>query len=93
MYQYIRVPFGVSAAPAAIFQRTMECMLRDIPHVCVYLDDILITAVDDADNDNNDNLSKILDRLNNAGLRLKAGKCYLNKVSVNYLGFRTDTQG
>ena len=36
LYQYRRLPFGVSTAPA-IFQRTMECMLRDIPHVCLYL--------------------------------------------------------
>ena len=48
LYQYRRLTFGVSAAPA-IFQRTMECMLRGIPHVCVYLDDIIITGVDDAD--------------------------------------------
>ena len=34
LYQYRRLPFGVSAAPA-IFQRTMECMLRGIPHVCL----------------------------------------------------------
>ena len=90
LYQYRRLPFGVSAAPA-IFQRTMECMLRNIPHVCVYLDDILITGVDDAEH--NDNLSKVLDRLNKAGLKLNAGKCYFKRESVKYLGYRIDAQG
>ena len=90
LYQYRRLPFGVSAAPA-IFQRTMECMLRDIPHVCVYLDDILITGVDDAEH--NGNLSKVLDRLNKAGLKLNAGKCYFKRESVKYLGYRIDAQG
>ena len=42
LFQYNRLPFGVSAAPS-IFQRTIEGVLRGIPNVCVYLDDILIT--------------------------------------------------
>ena len=71
LYQYRRLPFGVSAAPA-IFQRTMECILRDIPHVWVYLDDILITGVDDVEH--NGNLARVLDRLSKAGLRVNAGK-------------------
>ena len=90
LYQYRRLPFGVSATPA-IFQHTIECMLRDIPHVCVYLGDILITGVDDAEH--NENLSKVLDRLNKAGLKLNAGKCYFKRESVKYLGYRIDAQG
>ena len=90
LYQYRRLPFGVSAAPA-IFQRTMECMLRGIPHVCVYLDDILITGGDDAEY--NDNLSEVLDRLDKGGLRLNAGKCHFKQKSVSYLGFRIDADG
>ena len=39
LFRYNRLPFGVAAAPA-IFQRTMENVLRDIPHVCVYIDDV-----------------------------------------------------
>ena len=43
LFQYTRLPFGVAAAPA-IFQRTMESLLGDLPHVCIYLDDILVTG-------------------------------------------------
>ena len=43
LYQYNRLPFGISSAPA-IFQRTMEKILRDIPQVFVYIDDILLTG-------------------------------------------------
>ena len=32
LYRYTQLPFGVAAAPA-IFQRTMEAILRDLPHV------------------------------------------------------------
>ena len=36
LFRYNRLPFGVSAVPA-IFQRTIEGVLRGIPNVCVYL--------------------------------------------------------
>lgn len=38
-----RLPFGVKTA-AAIFQKTMENLLRDIPYVVVYQDDITVTG-------------------------------------------------
>ena len=46
LFQYNRLPFGVASAPA-VFQRTMDSILQALPHVCVYLDDILITGPTD----------------------------------------------
>ena len=46
LFRYNRLPFGVASAPA-IFQRTMDSLLQDLPHVCVYLDDIVITGPTD----------------------------------------------
>ena len=43
LYQYTRLPFGISSSPA-IFQRTMDSVLQGIPHVICYLDDILVTG-------------------------------------------------
>lgn len=43
LYRYTRLNFGLANAPF-IFQRTMEQLLGDIDGVCIYLDDILITA-------------------------------------------------
>ena len=43
LFQYVRLPFGISSAPA-IFQRTMETLLHDIPGVVVYIDDILVSG-------------------------------------------------
>ena len=43
LFAYNRVPFEVSSAPG-IFQRTIEFLLKGIPNVLVYLDDILVTG-------------------------------------------------
>lgn len=47
LFQYTRLPFGVSSAPA-IFQREMENLFRGLPHVAVYFDDILVTGANNA---------------------------------------------
>lgn len=43
LYQYQRIPFGISPAPA-IFQRTMDTILQGIKHVICYIDNIFITG-------------------------------------------------
>ena len=65
LYQYNRLPFGISSAPA-IFQRTIENILQNLPHTCVYLDDILITAKTESEHIKN--LEEVLIRLEKAGL-------------------------
>lgn len=47
LYQYARLPYGVSSAPG-IFQRTMDNLLQGLPQVVVRVDDILVTGSDDA---------------------------------------------
>ena len=43
LYHFNRLPFGVASAPA-IFQCTMETLLRGLRGVSIYLDDILISG-------------------------------------------------
>ena len=43
LYQFNRLPFGISSS-AGIFQRCMDNVLKDIPHVCCFLDDVFITG-------------------------------------------------
>ena len=67
-----RLLFGVASAPA-IFQPMMEAILRDLPHVCVYLADVLFTGESEAAHVHN--LTAVLQRLESAGIKLNREKC------------------
>ena len=90
LFQYNRLPFGVSSAPS-IFQRIMETLLQGIPGVCVYIDDILITGR--TDQEHLEHLAEMLRRLKEAGMRLKKGKCAYLLPSVEYLGHTISAEG
>ena len=84
LYQYNRLPFGVSSAPG-MFQRTMENLLQGIPHVVVRIDDILVSGKDELNH--LANLEKVLSRLSSAGLRLRLDKCLFMQSSVTCCGY------
>ena len=91
LFQFNRLPFGISSTPA-IFQRVMETLLRSVPRgVTVYLDDILVSGVDELDH--LQNLDKVLQILESAGLTLKQSKCAFALPSVHYLGHIIDEKG
>ena len=87
LFRYTRLPYGVNAAPG-IFQRTMEQMLRDIPGVVVYIDDILVTGPTGAEHLRS--LGGVLKRLAKTGLRAKKHKCQFMQPQVVFLGHVID---
>ena len=90
LFQYNRLPFGVSSAPG-IFQRVMDSILQNIPGVVVYLDDILVTGL--TEEAHLASLKEVLTRLEKAGLRLNKAKCKFMESCVTYLGYRIDCEG
>ena len=90
LFRYTRLPFGISAAPG-IFQRVMEGLMKGIPRVIVYLDDILISG--STEKEHIQALNEVLSRLQKAGLRAKKSKCQFMADSVTYVGFWIDTEG
>lgn len=67
---YNRLAFGVSSAPS-IFQGIMENLMKDLD-VVVYLDDLLKTGK--TEYDHLQKLQKVLQRLQECGLRVKKSK-------------------
>ena len=90
LYRYTRLPFGISSAPG-IFQKTMETVLRGIPRVIVYLDDILISGSTEAEHLKA--LEEVLNRLATAGLRAKKRNCKFMAPFVEFLGHLVDGDG
>ena len=90
LYRYNRLPYGVSAA-AAIFQRTMDNLLKDIDEVSVFQDDILVSGK--SDESHLEHLEEVMSRLNKEGFKLKEEKCEFFLDEVTYLGHRITAHG
>ena len=84
LFQFRVLPFGLCNAPAT-FERLMEAVLAGLQwEIClIYLDDIITfgKTFDEAV----ENLQQVLERLRNAGLKLKPKKCDLFAKSVSFL--------
>ena len=90
LYQYLRLPYGASPC-VGLFQRAMENLLKGLPGVSVFLDDILVTGK--TSDEHLQNLRNVLTVLQSNGLKLQKEKCQFMLDSVEYLGFRISTDG
>lgn len=88
LYRYKRLPYGIASAPA-IFQKQIKILLERISGVCVFLDDVLVTAGDDTTYV--ERLYEVLTRMKDRGLRLAKKKCLQDKV--DYLGHTVSGSG
>ena len=67
-----RLPFGIKSAPG-YFQIIIDQLTKDLAVVAAYLDDILLSGKDAKDH--LQNLTGILQGLNDRGIRCRLGKC------------------
>ena len=85
LYEMMKMPFGLCNA-ASTYQRLMMSVLQGlINRICLaYLDDVIVFSKrrDEHVND----LRAVLDRIRDAGLKLKLAKCKLFCEQVLYLG-------
>ena len=92
LYQFKILPFGLCNAPST-FCRYMEKLMRDIdPKTAMnYLDDIIVMG--QSPDDLVANMSNVLRRLEETGMKLKPKKCEMFKTKVAFLGHIVSAKG
>ena len=73
-----------------MFQKTMDEILQGIPRTICYIHDILVTGSSDAEH--LEILNKVLQRLQDHGVRVKQNKCIFFSKSMEYLGHSLDAE-
>ncbi len=91
-FEYLVMPFGLSNSPA-VFQALVNDVLRDMvdQFIYVYLDDILIFS--SSLQEHVQHVRRVLQRLLENGLFVKAEKCAFHAQSVPFLGFIVSPEG
>ncbi|KAL6478149.1 hypothetical protein MHYP_G00139840 [Metynnis hypsauchen] len=89
-FQFERMPQGVTGAPAT-FQRLMERAVGDMLEVIVYLDDLIVFGKTLEQHE--ERLLKVLDRLEESGLKLSIDKCQFCRSQVTYVGHIVSEHG
>jgi len=94
-YEYNRLPFGLSNAPAT-YQRLMEECLDDLvfgeEQVCqIYLDDVIIASR--TIEEHFDRLKQVFARFREIGMKLAPKKCHLFQEKVRYVGHIVSADG
>ena len=88
-FAFNRIPSGISSVPE-IFTRMISVILQGLDGVICHMDDIMVFASNEAEHD--DQLRKVLQRLQGAGLTLNE-KCEFGKKSIRFLGHVIDGTG
>lgn len=92
-YEYLRLPFGFSEAPAEFQKRTLHIfndLIRE-NKVLIYIDDLLIESV--GIEESLLVLKRMLIRLKEYGLELNLSNCSFLKRKIEYLGYLITENG
>ena len=91
-YEYTRMPMGLASAPAT-FQRRMQVTMSDFAFqfLLVYLDDLLVYSK--TFDEHMEHRERLLQRVTETGLKLKASKCQFLRREVTYLGHTISADG
>nr|VZI00474.1 unnamed protein product [Spirometra erinaceieuropaei] len=90
LFEFLRMPFGLRNA-SQTFQRFGDRVLRGLPFVYAYIDDLLV-ATSTAE-EHMEHLTTVFDRLKQFGVVLNPFKCVFGVPSLEFLGHLVDSQG
>jgi hypothetical protein len=80
-YKFKRLPFGIKSAPE-VFQKHMKQLLEGLEGVEVIMDDMLVWG--ENNEQHNERLIKLLERLRAIGLQLNKDKCKIGLTEILY---------
>ncbi len=83
VFRYRRLRFGVSPAPE-VFHRVLADVLRDLPGVLHYVDDVLVYGATRVEHDQH--LHAVLKRIRAAGFAISESKSAFAQSRVVFLG-------
>jgi len=83
-YEYQKLPMGLCNSPD-IFQEKMSTLMADLEYVRAYIDDLLVLT-SSSWTDHLDKLRTVLQRLQDAGLKVNAKKSFFGRAELEYLG-------
>jgi hypothetical protein len=90
LFRYKRMVYGWSGAPSE-FQRIIDLIIVGIPHCCAYLDDICVPGKTKKEAE--DNLARLLSRLNEYGVLVNLSKCKFLQKCVSYVRHELSSKG
>ena len=79
LFQFKRMPFDLCGA-SSTFQRLMNTIMRGLPYVTTYQDDVLIHSP--SEETQKKHLHEALQRLRQAGLTVRGSKCQIGVAHV-----------
>ena len=77
---------GLNGSPE-IIQAIMNAIMGDLPNVCAYLDDILVTMAAGSFEDHLKHVELVLQRLTDAGFAVNLRKSSFAMTEIDYLGY------
>ena len=89
-YCWTRMPYGLKSAPE-VWTSVLTNLLKDIPKVFVFYDDILIATNDETEH--NHTLNRVFDVLLKNGITLNYEKCRILRNKIDFLGHTLNENG
>ena len=90
-FRYKDLPTGV-CVESNVFQQALGCVFQDLPHVLVYINDIIVIR-SETFSEHMEQVNEALQQLVDMGLQINAIKLTWVQVEVNYLGFVLTCEG
>jgi hypothetical protein len=90
LFKFRRMAYGLKNA-GQCFQRNIHELLRDLPFLFVYMDDIIVGSK--THDEHIDHIRQLFDRLRKTGLVINSKKCTFGVPSLQFLGHHVDRNG